>query len=140
MENRLTKKYIDDLTYKIIGAAIEVHKELGPGLLEQVYETCFIHELSLRGINYANQQKVSVNYKGKHLDADLRFDVLVEDCIIVELKAVNEMHPIFEAQALTYAKLMKKPKAILINFTCDNIFKSGQKTFVTEYFKTLPQE
>jgi GxxExxY protein len=81
-----------------------------------------------------------VIYKGKTFDADLRFDVLVEECIIVELKAVKQMHPVFEAQALTYAKLLNKPKAILINFTCDNIFKNGQKTFVTESFQLLPEE
>ena len=74
------------------------------------------------------------------LDAELRYDLLVEDCIVVELKAVMEMLPIFEAQVMSYARLLEIPKAILINFTCTNIFKEGQKTFVNEFFRTLPEE
>ena len=136
----LTKKRIDEITYEIIGAAIDVHKEMGPGLLEKVYEVCMIHELKLRGLRVAKQQKVPVKYKGVELDADLRFDLLVEDCIIVELKAVLEMAPIFDAQVLSYARLLKVPKSILINFTCRNIFNEGQRTFVNDYFTALPEE
>ena len=135
---RLTKQLIDELTYEIIGSAIEVHREMGPGLLEKVYEVCMIHELKLRGLKVVKQQKVPVKYKGVELDADLRFDLLVEDCIIVELKAVLEMAPIFDAQALSYARLLKVPKSILINFTSRNIFNDGQKTFVNDYFTALP--
>jgi len=134
----ITKKYLDELTYKILGCAIEVHKALGPGLLESIYEKCFLHELKLKNLNYISQQIIPVEYKGIILDCELRYDVLVEDLIAVELKAVNLMHPIFEAQIQTYMKLMKKPKGILINFNCLNIFNEGQKTFVNEYFKNLP--
>ena len=74
------------------------------------------------------------------LDAELRYDLLINDCIVVELKAAAEMNPVFEAQAMTYARLLEKPKAILLNFTCKNIFKEGQKTFVNEYFRLLPEE
>ena len=137
---KLTKKYLKDLTFEIIGAAIEVHKEMGPGLLEQVYEECMVYELELRGIKSTRQQRVPIKYKGKVLEADLRFDILVENCIVVELKAVLEMIPIFEAQVMTYARLLEVPKAILINFTCENIFKQGQKTFVNEFFRFLPEE
>ena len=137
---RLTKKYLTDLTYDIIGAAIEVHKEMGPGLLEKVYEVCMIQELGLRGIKVKSQQSVPVIYKGVPLDAELRYDLLVDDCIVVELKAVVEMMPVFEAQAMSYAKLLKMPKAILINFTCTNIFQKGQKTFVNELFSALPDD
>ena len=74
----ITQKYLDELTYKIIGCAIEVHKQLGPGLLESVYEKCFIHELVIAGLHYKSQQKVPLNYKNIYLDADLRYDVLVK--------------------------------------------------------------
>ena len=137
---RLTKSYLNALTYEIIGAAIEVHKEMGPGLMEKVYEVCMIHELGLRGIKVISQQAVPVVYKGTQLSADLRYDLLVEDCIVVELKAVTEMIPLFDAQAISYARLLGVPKAILINFTCTNIFKEGQKTFVNELFRILPDE
>ncbi|MFK7934065.1 MAG: GxxExxY protein [Saprospiraceae bacterium] len=135
---KLTKKIINGLTYEIIGAAIEVHREMGPGLLESIYEKCMVQELKLRGIEAVTQKSVPLFYKGIELDAELRYDLLVEDCIVVELKAVLKMIPIFEAQAMTYAKLLKVPKAILINFTCTNIFKEGQKTFVNEIFRVLP--
>jgi GxxExxY protein len=138
MEN-LTKSYLKNLTYQIIGAAIEVHKEMGPGLLEQVYEECMIEELELRGIKTTRQLSVPIKYKGKMLKTELRYDLLVEGCIVVELKAVTEMAPIFEAQVMTYAKLLGVPKAILINFTCEHIYRQGQKTFVNEFFRQLPE-
>ncbi len=137
---KLTKLYINELTYEIIGAAIEVHKEMGPGLLESVYEKCMVQELKLRGIPTTTQKSVPVIYKGVALDADLRYDLLIDNCIVVELKAVMKMIPIFESQAMTYARLLKVPKAILINFTCTNIFKEGQKTFVNDIFRYLPDE
>ena len=137
---KLTKKYLTELTHEIIGAAIEVHTEMGPGLLEKVYEVCMIEELKLRGIKVKSQQTIPVVYKGITLDAELKYDLLVEDCIIVELKAVKEMIAIFEAQAMSYAKLLHVPKAILINFTTTNIFYKGQKTFVNEIFRLLPDE
>ena len=137
---KLTKTYLDDLTYEVIGAAIEVHQELGPGLLESVYEACMMHELELRGIKAQRQASVPINYKGKIINADLKCDLLVEDCLVVELKAVLQLLPIFEAQVITYSRLLKVPKALLINFTCTNIFKEGQKTFVNEYYRLLPKE
>ena len=137
-KNMVTIKYLDELTYKIIGCAIEVHRELGTGLLESIYEKCFIHELKLKNLSYISQQTIPLDYKGIILDCELRYDVLVEDLIIVELKATNLIHPIFDAQTMTYMKLLQKPKGILINFNCSNIFKEGQKTFVNEYFKNLP--
>lgn len=132
-----TKKQIDELSYKIIGCAIEVHKELGPGLLESIYEKCLLHELKLKGFKVRNQLTVPVYYKDLELDCDLRLDVLVEDLIVVELKSVNEMHPIFEAQLLTYMKLTESPKGILINFNCKNLFHEGQKTYVNEFYAEL---
>lgn len=135
----MTKKYLNDLTYQIIGSAIEVHKELGPGLLESVYHKCLKQEFNLRKIKFSSEFTVPLNYKGLELDTELRCDFIVEDAIIVELKSVDIIIPIFEAQLLTYMKLLRKPKGILINFNCNNIFKEGQKTFVNEFFRELPE-
>ena len=136
----LTKKYLDGLTYEIIGSAIEVHKIMGRGLLESVYHQCLKEELLHRKINFLTEMKVPVVYKGKSLDVDFRCDLFVEQTIVVELKSVQEIVPIYEAQLLTYMKLLQCPKGILINFNCSNIFKEGQKTFVNEYFSVLPNE
>lgn len=136
----ITKKYLDELTYAIIGGAIEVHKIMGSGLLESVYHKCLMEELRHRKLNFLSEMKIPVNYKGKTLDIDFRCDFYVENAIIVELKAVSELAPIHEAQLLTYMKLLQCPKGILINFNCCNIFKEGQRTFVNEYFAKLPNE
>lgn len=134
----LTKKYLDDLTYEIIGSAIEVHKIMGRGLLESVYHQCLKEELTHRKINFLTEMKIPVNYKGKTLDIDFRCDLFVENCVVVELKAVQEMIGVYEAQLLTYMKLLQSPKGVLINFNCSNIFHEGQKTFVNEHFSSLP--
>jgi GxxExxY protein len=136
---QVTQKYIDELTYKILGCAIEVHKNVGAGLLESVYEKCFTKELSLRGLRYCSQQSVPLNYKGLELEAELRLDVLVEDLIIVELKSIDYFLPIHDSILLTYMSMLKKPKGILINFNCTNIFKEGQKTLVNKLYASLPR-
>jgi len=136
----MTKKYLDDLTFKVIGAAISVHKELGPGLLESVYHKCLKHEFDLQKIRYLSELKVNVHYKGKELDTELRCDFLVENSIVVELKAVDKVIPVHEAQILTYMKLLEKPKGILINFNSYNLFKDGQKTFVNEIYRNLSEK
>lgn len=133
----LTQKYLDELTYEVIGAAIEVHKTMGRGLLESVYHQCMKEELIHRKLNFSSELKVPVVYKSKELEIDLRCDLYIENCLVVELKAVNELHGTFEAQLLTYMKLLKAPKGILINFNCYSIFNEGQKTLVNEYFKAL---
>jgi len=135
-----TQKYIDDLTYRIIGRAIEVHKHIGPGLLESVYEKCFVHELGINGLQYKSQQKVPINYKGIDLNAELRYDVLVEDLVIVELKAMDGILPIHEAVVLSYMQMLEKPKGVIINFNSTNIFHNGQKTLVNNYYESLPKE
>ncbi|MFT5755108.1 MAG: GxxExxY protein [Flavobacterium sp.] len=132
-----TQKQLNELTYEIIGCAIEVHKTMGPGLLENIYHYCLIEELKTKKITYESELKIPVFYKNRKLEVDLRCDILIENSIIVELKSVSEINPIHEAQLLTYMKLLKAPKGILINFNCFNIFKEGQKTFVNEYFKNL---
>ncbi|MFM2230744.1 MAG: hypothetical protein RL607_2002 [Bacteroidota bacterium] len=133
----MTTKYLDDLTYQIIGSAIEVHKIMGRGLLESVYHKCLLEELNHRKINFQSELQIPVNYKGKILDIDFRCDLWVENAIVVEIKAVTDMTSAFEAQLLTYMKLLHCPKGILINFNCENIFYEGQKTFVNEYYKQL---
>lgn len=137
---RVTKKQLNDLSYKIIGAAIEVHKQLGPGLLESVYETCLEWELKQTNLHVTRQQLVPIHYKGNELDAALSYDLLVENLLVLELKTVEFFLPVHEAQLLTYLRLLEKPKGILLNFYCQNIFKEGQKTFVTELFRSLPDE
>lgn len=133
----LTQKYLDELTYEVVGAAIEVHKIMGRGLLESIYHQCLKEELLHRKINFLTEMKVPVVYKNKVLETDFRCDLFIENCLVVELKSVTELSNVFEAQLLTYMKLLKSPKGILINFNCNNIFKEGQKTFVNEYFKIL---
>ena len=127
------------MTYEVIGAAIEVHKAVGAGLLEGVYHECLKHELFLRKINFLTELIVPVHFKGIVLETDLRCDLFVENCLVIELKAVTEIAPIHQAQLLTYMKLLKSPKGILLNFNCYNLFKDGQKTFVNEFFKNLPE-
>ena len=135
----MTQKSLNDLSHRIIGAAIEVHKELGPGLLESIYEKCLTHLLRESGLHIVTQQNVPLVFRGLHLDCYLRFDLMVEDSIIVEIKAIDSLMPIHEAQLLTYLKLLEKPKGILINFNCTNIFKEGQKTMVTDLYARLPK-
>ncbi len=132
----MTKKEVTKLSYKIVGCAIKVHKELGPGLLESVYEKCLKYELESQGFNVAQQIKVPVTYGNMVIDVDLRLDLLVNNTIIVELKAVKELLPVHEAQLLTYMKLLKKPQGLLINFYTDNISRT-MKPFVNEIFKEL---
>lgn len=136
----LTQKTINQLTKEIIGCAIEVHKELGPGMLEKTYEKALLLLLSEKGFKVKNQIEIPVVFHGVEIDNAYKLDIIVEDLIIVELKAVEKIMPVHEAQILTYLKLMKKPKGILINFYCTNIFYEGQKTFITEYFSKLPKE
>ncbi len=135
----VTKKYLDELTYEIVGSSIEVHKALGPGLLESVYHKCLKKELSLRGIGFLSEFSIPVLYKGDSLDVDLKCDLFIEDAIVVELKSVDKMLPLFEAQLLTYMKLLEAPKGILINFNVNNIFHDGQKTLVNDYFRLIPE-
>jgi len=135
----MTQKYLDGLTYQVIGAAIEVHKELGPRLLESIYEKCLVQVLKEKGLTVSYQQKVPVFFHGIYLECELRYDIMVEESIIVEIKAIDYLLPIHEAQLLTYLKLTQKPKGILLNFNCVNIIKEGQKTLVTELFSKLPK-
>lgn len=132
----MTKKEVTQLSYEITGYAIKVHKELGPGLLESVYEKCLKYELETNGYSVRQQLSVPIQYYDLEIDADLRLDLLVNDIIIVELKAVEAILPIHEAQLLTYMKLLEIPQGLLINFYTLNISKS-LKPFVNEFFNRL---
>ena len=133
----VTQKYINELTYEIIGSAIEVHKTMGPGLLENIYHYSLIEELKSRKINFETELKIPVFYKDTKLEVDLRCDLFIEKSIVVELKSVSEIKPIFEAQILTYMNLFKSPIGLLINFNVTNIFKEGQKTYINKLYNEL---
>lgn len=133
----LTQNYLTKLTYEIIGACIEVHKILGSGLLESVYHKCLEEEFRLRNINFISELKIPVTYKGKIIDADFKCDFLIENCIVLELKAVSDFHDIHKAKVLNYMNLLKAPKGILVNFNVSNIFHEGQQTFVNKYYEQL---
>ena len=129
----MTKKMITGLSYEIMGCAIEVHKELGPGLLESIYEKCLIFELNKNGFNVVNQLSIPIKYKEIELDSNFRLDLLVNDLIIVEIKSVVQLLPIHQAQLLTYMKLLKKPQGLLLNFNSTNLSKESVP-LINEYF------
>ncbi len=133
----MTKSDLLNLTYKINVAAIGVHKYLGPGLLESVYHRCFAYELNIRRINFNSELAVPSKYKGHELDVSLRCDFLINNSIVVELKSVESILPVHEAQLLTYMKVLKVPKGILINFNVDNLYRHGIATYVNHLYKSL---
>ena len=114
------------LTEQIIGAAMEVHRQLGPGLMERVYQTCLAYELDVRGIKWEREKPLPIVYKGTQLDCGYRLDFLVEDKVVVELKAVEQLLPIHEAQLLTYLKISGCKVGLLINFNVP-LLKNGIK-------------
>ena len=126
---------INEITQQIIGAAIEVHRELGPGLLESAYHQCLCHELNLRGIRFESKVPLPVRYKGILLDCGYEMDLVVENLVVVELKTVEELHPIHEAQLLTYLKLYNRTVGLLIN--CHVVvLREGVKRMVNNFADT----
>ena len=125
-------KTLDELSYKVIGCAIEVHRTLGPGLLESAYEKALMHELKLNNIPVKSQVEVSMNYKGVDIGEGLRIDLLIDNQLIVELKSVEEFKPVHYKQLLTYLKLMDKQVGLLINFNVSNL-TDGVKRIVNDY-------
>jgi GxxExxY protein len=119
---------LNEITQKIIGCAIEVHKRLGPGLLESAYEECLSYELSKSGLNIKRQQPTPVVYKEIKLDYGYRIDILVENAVVVELKVVDEFNPVHEAQILTYMKFSNKSLGLLINFNV-SVLRDGIRRF-----------
>ena len=125
-ENTENLMELNEITEAIIGSAINVHKGLGPGLLERTYEVCLVHELVKMGLKTQAQVPLPVHYDGIRLDAGYKIDLLVEDRVIVELKAVDALHPLHEAQLLSYLKLSGKKLGLLINFNV-RMLKNGIK-------------
>jgi GxxExxY protein len=126
IENRIEN---DALTEKIIGAAIQVHRELGPGLLESAYETCLCHELSLSNLKVERQKVIPIFYKGIKLESGYRLDLVVEGLVLVEIKAVSELLPIHEAQLLSYLKQVGGGRGLLINFNV-KLLRNGLRRLV----------
>jgi GxxExxY protein len=120
---------INEITSEIIGAAMKVHTALGPGLLEKAYEACLLHELRKRGFKVASQVELPVIYDGVHIDIGYRIDLLVEDLVIVELKAAEAITPVYEAQLISSLKLSGRPVGLLINFHVKHL-RDGIKRFV----------
>ena len=129
MNHRDTEAQRDLLTERVIGAAIEVHRELGPGLLESAYQICLCHELKLKNIGYKSEVSLPVEYKGIKLDCGYRMDLVVENQLIVELKTAERILPVHEAQLLTYMKLANIGKGLLLNFHAP-VLKQGIKRMV----------
>lgn len=134
-----TQAELNQLGYDVIGAAIEVHKHLGPGLLESVYEECLVRELQLRGCSVDRQVIVPVYYKGEKVKDALRLDLMVEDVLIIEIKAVATLLPVHTAQLISYLQLSAIPKGVLINFTTDNISRSAVHK-VSSFFQLHSKE
>jgi GxxExxY protein len=135
----MTQKILNDIAYKAVGCAIEVHKIMGPGLLESIYQKCLLKELSLNGFSPKFELRVPLFYKGEDLDSNLIIDILIDDILVIELKSVESILPIHKAQLLTYLRLTGKPKGLLINFNVENITAS-LVSMVTEKFALLPKE
>lgn len=133
----MTKKEVTQLSYEIVGVAIKVHKSLGPGLLENVYEKCMVYELMKQGYQVKTQVPVKVKYDEIEIDSELKIDILINDCVVVELKTVEKILPVHEAQLMSYMKLLEKPQGLLINFYTDNI-TSSLIPIVNDIFKKLP--
>jgi GxxExxY protein len=134
----ITKQYVNDIAYGVVGCAIEVHKYLGPGLLESIYHRCLMQELSDQGFDARASVPVPIVYKGTKLADPLVVDILVNDLVLVELKAVEVVLPVHQAQLLSYVRLTEKPKGLLINFHTDNITKS-LIPIVGQTFAKLPE-
>jgi len=134
-----TQKQVEALSYAVTGAAIEVHKHLGPGLLENVYELCLERELELLGLHAERQYPLPVAYKGEIIHDAFYLDLLVENTLIIELKSVKELTDVHYAQALNYLKISKLPKALLLNFNSINLTKAS-KPFVDKTFAQMPRE
>ncbi len=120
---------VESIAKSIIDAGFHVHRNLGPGLLESVYETCLCYELAQRGLPYQRQLVMPILYDGIQLDSGLQLDLLVSNAVVIELKAVERLLPVHEAQLLTYLKLSKKRLGLLINFNSP-LFKDGVNRFV----------
>lgn len=134
----ITKSSLRELTHQTIGCIIEVHRQLGPGLLESVYHLCLMSELRQNGISFQSQVHIPVHYKGEDLGGKLVIDLLIENILILELKSVEAMIPLYKAQLLSYLKLSDISKGLLVNFNCE-VIKDQIKSVVTEKYRGLKE-
>lgn len=136
----ITQKSVNELSYKVVGACIEVHKLAGPGLYEEVYHKCLEKEFNIIGLKYKSELEIPFFYKGENINCKLKCDFLIEDLIVLELKSVSELHQIHKAQTINYMNLLKVPRAILVNFNVTNLYHEGCESFASKIFKALPKE
>ena len=136
----ITQRKINDLAYKIVGACIEVHKIAGPGLYEDVYHKCLEKEFRILGLNFRSELEIPFSYKGENINCKLKCDFLIENFIVLEIKAVSEFHNIHRAQTMNYMNLLKAHRSILINFNVNNIYHEGYEAFASKSFQSLPRE
>lgn len=129
----MTSEQINQITESFIGAAITVHKMLGPGLLESAYKECLAHELSIRGIPFEREKPLPLEYKGVRLECGYRLDFLVAGCVVIEIKSVATLAPIHEAQLLTYLRLGGWSVGLLINFNVEKLVQGGLKRKVMNF-------
>ena len=135
----LTQKYVDELTYGIVGAAIAVQREMGPGLKEVIYEECMTMELDHLEMPWRRQYRFQPFYRGRQLKTVSVMDLIVDDLIVVELKSVAAISDLHKAQALGYINLVKLPKALILNFNCTNVATKGRVTMVNSIYADLPE-
>jgi GxxExxY protein len=126
----------NEISKVVVDACFEIHKTLGPGLLESVYEECLCRELILRNLSFKRQEPVAVEYKGVKLNCGFRFDLLVEDLVVVEVKAVDKIMPVHKSQLLTYLKIMDKKLGLLVNFN-EALIKHGINRVVNGYLDPI---
>lgn len=129
------RKTLNDLSGKVIGFCIEIHRELGAGLLESAYEECLAYELSCAGLRFERQKPLPIIYKEVRLDCGYRLDIVVEESLILELKSVTELTPLHEAQLLTYLKLAQKPLGLLINFNVPTLKQGIKRIALGDLFR-----
>lgn len=133
----ITKSLVEEIAHQTVACAIQVHKTFGPGLLESIYESAFKEELRHAGLQFTSQKKIQVPYRSITLDVDFRYDVVVEGLVICELKAVDSILPVHQAQLLSYLRLLNLPKGIILNFHAEVLIKD-MKTFVSKTYAQLP--
>lgn len=136
---RGTKEYLNELSGRVIGLCMDIHKQVGPGLLESAYEECLAYELSINGIPFERQVAMPVAYKQVKLDCGYRVDLVIDDCLIVELKSVAELTSVFEAQLLTYLKLSNKPIGLLVNFNVPVLKQGIRRIVLGDLFYSKPK-
>ena len=127
------REHLNSLTEKIIGAALAVHRELGPGMLEQAYEACLAFELASRGLKLERQKTLPLTYKGMRLDCGYRIDLLVEDLVVVEVKSIERLERVHSAQVLSYLRTLKRNVGLVINFNVQWLIRDGIRRIVNDF-------